>query len=73
MKAAIIEDVNDWKKLKSDEDVQKAIKKLRMLYGHLTMWNIKMEEVSSTETERVDKPLPFKDLNRKKDKDFVYF
>ena len=44
-----------------------------MLYGHLTMWNMKMEEVKSTESERVDKPLPFRDLNQKKDKDFVYF
>jgi hypothetical protein len=37
------------------------------------MWNMKMEEVKSTESERVDKPLPFRDLNQKKDKDFVYF
>ena len=46
---------------------------MRMLYGHLTMWNIKMEEVNSKETERVDKPLPFKDMNQKKHTDFVYF
>ena len=44
-----------------------------MLYGHLTMWNMKMEEVNLMTTEKVDKPLPFKDLNQKKDKDFVYF
>ena len=42
------------------------MKKLRMLYGHVTMWNIKMEEVNRTDTERVDQPLPFKDINHKK-------
>lgn len=46
---------------------------MRMLYGHLTMWNMKMDEVRETETEKVEKALPFEDLNKKKDKDFVYF
>jgi len=46
---------------------------MRMLYGHLTMWNVKMEEVRSTETEKVDTPLPYRDINHKKDDDFVYF
>ena len=63
MRVAIIEDVNDWKKIKDPLEAQKATKKMRMLYGHLTMWNMKMEEVNSKETERVDKPLPFKDIN----------
>lgn len=44
-----------------------------MLYGHVTMWNIKMEEVRRTDTEHVREPLPFKDINHKHDKDFVYF
>ena len=63
MRQAIIDDVNDWKLIKDPMEAQKAIKKLRMLHGHLTMWNMKLEEVRSEETERIDKPLPFKDIN----------
>ena len=59
--------------IKDPLEAQKAIKRLRMLHGHLTMWNIKMEEVRSTESEQVNKPLYLKDINEKKDKDFVYF
>lgn len=73
MRQAIIDDVNDWKLIKDPLEAQKAVKKMRMLSGHLTMWNTKMEEVNSKETERVDKPLHYKDMNAKKDKDFVYF
>lgn len=54
MRTAILEEVNDWKKLTDPTDIAKATKKMRMLYGHLTMWNIKMEEVNSNETEKVD-------------------
>ena len=46
---------------------------MRMLFGHLTMWNMKMAEVHDDDVEKVDKPLPFRDLNHKKDGDFVYF
>jgi hypothetical protein len=46
---------------------------MRMLYSHIAMWNLKMEEVHRTDTDRVDTPLPFKDINHKEDKDFVYF
>ena len=73
MKVAFIEDVADWKKITDEEEKAKAIKRMRMLYGHITMWGIKMEEVLSEEDEKVDKPLPFKDINRKEDKDFIYF
>jgi hypothetical protein len=73
MRVAIIEDVADWKRLTDEAEAQKAVKKMRMLFGHLTMWNIKMEEVNQTNTEKVDKALPFQDMNKKKDKDFVYF
>ena len=62
MKQAIIEDVNDWKKITDENQKAKAIKKMRMLYGHITMWNIKLEEVTS-EGGQIDKPLPFKDIN----------
>ena len=70
---AIKGDIGDWKKVKGEEEKQKAIKKIRMLYSHIAMWNMKMVEVSRTDTEKIDKPLPFKDLNQKSDKDFVYF
>ena len=73
MRVAFVEDVADWKQLTDEEEVRQAKKKMRMLYGHITMWSIKMEEVNSTETEKVDKPLPFRDMNRKDDKDFIYF
>lgn len=74
MMQAIVDDVNDWKKLPKDSiDAKKAIKRMKMLYGHLTMWNEKMEEIKDTSTDRVDKPMPFKDINRKEDDDFVYF
>jgi hypothetical protein len=73
MRVAIIEDVGDWKLVVGEDEQRKAIKKMRMLYGHLTMWNTKMEEVHNTDVERVEKPLPFKDINKKSDKDFVYF
>ncbi len=63
MRQAIIDDVRDWKKIQDPLEAQKAVKRLRMLHGHLTMWNIKVEEVKSTESDRIDKPLPFKDLN----------
>jgi len=43
---AIVEEINDWKQLPKDsEEAKKAIKKMRMLYGHVGMWNIKMQEV----------------------------
>ena len=73
MYEAIQGDVRDWAKATEDLEKAKGLKKMRMLYGHVTMWNIKMEEVARTDTERVDTPLPFKDINHKKDKDFVYF
>ena len=72
MKQAIIDDVNEWKHLEGEEG-KKAMKKLRMLYGHLHMWNMKMAEVNQTDTDKVDKPMPFKDINQKSDDDFVYF
>ena len=73
MTEAIREDVRDWVQVTEEDEKAKNMKKLRMLYGHVTMWNIKMDEVNRTDTERVDQPLPFKDINHKKDKDFVYF
>eukprot|EP00354_Favella_ehrenbergii_P001649 CAMPEP_0170462480 /NCGR_PEP_ID=MMETSP0123-20130129/7967_1 /TAXON_ID=182087 /ORGANISM="Favella ehrenbergii, Strain Fehren 1" /LENGTH=76 /DNA_ID=CAMNT_0010727705 /DNA_START=1511 /DNA_END=1741 /DNA_ORIENTATION=- len=45
MREAIILDVHDWAKLTDELEQAKALKKLRMLYGHVTMWNMKMEEV----------------------------
>jgi hypothetical protein len=46
---------------------------MKMLYGHLNMWNEKMEEIKDNSTDRVDKPMPLRDINRKEDEDFVYF
>ena len=73
MKVAFIEDVADWKLISDEDEKAKAVKKMRMLFGHVTMWGIKMEEVYAKDTEKVDKPLPFRDINRKEDKDFIYF
>ncbi len=73
IRIAFIEDVADWKKITDAEEKAKSVKKMRILYGHVTMWGIKMEEVLSKEDERVDKPMPFRDINQKEDKDFIYF
>lgn len=71
---AIVEDVQDWKKLeKGSLEAKKAIKRMKMLYGHLNMWNEKMVEINDNSTDRVDKPMPLRDINRKEDEDFVYF
>ena len=59
---AILEDVRDWKKLRDELEVKKAIKRMRMLYGHFYMYKIKMEEINS-DSGNIDKPLPFKDIN----------
>lgn len=73
MKEAILDDVKDWKKLEDDLEIRKAQKKMRMLYAHLLMYNLKIEELKSEESGAIDKPLPFREINRKKDEDFVYF
>jgi hypothetical protein len=44
---------------------------MKMLYGHLNMWNEKMVEINDNSTDRVDKPMPLRDINRKEDEDFV--
>ena len=55
---------------------------MKMLYGHMTMWEEKMKEVYSTDapdpddkwkTNVVEDPLSARDINKKQDKDFVYF
>ena len=38
-------DVAQWKVITDDEEKGKAMKKMRMFYGHLTMWNEKMTEI----------------------------
>lgn len=73
MREAILEDVRDWKKLNDDLEIKKAQKKMRMLYAHFLMYQMKMEEVTSNESGSIDKKVPFQDMNRKKDEDFVYF
>ena len=73
MREAIVLDVRDWAKIEDETEKAKALKKLKMLYGHVYMWTLKMEEVRNLQSYEIEKPLPFKDINRKKDKDFVYF
>jgi hypothetical protein len=73
MREAILEDVRDWKKLQEEIEVKKAQKKMRMLYAHLYMYHLKMEEVNSTTSGAIDRPLPFQDFNRRRDDNFVYF
>ena len=46
---------------------------MRMLYAHLYMYHLKMEEVNSTTSGAIDRPLPFQDFNRRRDDNFVYF
>ena len=72
MREAIIEEVKDWKKLNDEMEAKKAVKKMRMLYAHLYMYYLKMEEVRN-DGPSIDKPLPFRELNKKQDDDFVYF
>ena len=73
MKEAILEDVRDWKKLSDDLEIKKAHKKMRMLYAHFLMYQLKMQEVTSNESGSIDRQMPFQDLNKKRDEDFVYF
>ena len=73
MRQAIVEDVGDWKMLSDKMEVKKAMKKMRMLYGHVCMWECKMEEVLAPDSVSINKPLPLRDINQKKDDDFVYF
>ena len=79
---AIKQEVRGWKILSDELEKAKAMKKMRMLYGHMSMWEEKMEEVYSTDrpdpenkwkTNVVDDPLPARDINKKSDNDFVYF
>ena len=65
MREAIVADVNDWKKLSEELEIRKAKKKMRMLYAHLYMYHLKMEEVLSEEGGAIDRPLPFRELNKK--------
>ena len=62
---AIIEDVHDWKKITDEDKKAQAIKKMKMLYGHLTMWNVKMNEVNRVDTDKVNKTMPYGDINKK--------
>ena len=73
VRKAIIADVHDWAKITEEAEKAKAMKKLRMLYGHVTMWNMKMEEVKREDSGRIDRPTGMRDINHKQDKDFVYF
>ena len=50
MREAIIADVHDWVKITDEAEQAKAMKKLRMLYGHVNMWNMKMEEVHNLQS-----------------------
>ena len=45
-------------------EIKKAIKKMRMLYAHFLMYEVKMKEVLDTEGH-IDKGLPLRELNRK--------
>jgi hypothetical protein len=42
---AIKADVRDWRKLTDKLEIQKAMKKMRMLYGHMYMYALKMQEI----------------------------
>ena len=38
-------DVREWQKIENELEISKALKKMRMLYGHMTMWEEKMAEI----------------------------
>ena len=65
MREAILDDVRDWKKLQDELEIRKAQKKMRMLYAHLLMYHLKVEELRNEESGAIDKPLPFREVNRK--------
>uniref|UniRef100_A0A7S3FX44 Complex 1 LYR protein domain-containing protein n=1 Tax=Strombidium rassoulzadegani TaxID=1082188 RepID=A0A7S3FX44_9SPIT len=76
---AIKQDVRQWKTLTDEMEIRKAVKKMRMLYGHLQMWDEKMKEILESDDPNLDKdniidnPLPRRDINQRGDDDFVYF
>ena len=44
-------DVAVWKQLSEEEEVAKAVKKMRMFYGHLCMWDEKMQEIKRSDQD----------------------
>lgn len=44
-----------------------------MLYAHLYMYHLKLEELKREDKGEIDQPLPFREVNKKQDEDFVYF
>jgi hypothetical protein len=64
MRQAILDEVRDWKKLDDELEIRKAVRKMRMLYAHLLMYHLKMQEVNS-DSGSIEKPMPFKEINRK--------
>ena len=71
---AIMEEFHIGKHLTEDLEIRKARKKAKMLYAHILMYDIKMQELRDDSTEKLDKPMEgFKDINHKDDDDFVYF
>ena len=69
---AIIEEVQDWKTLKDELEISKANKKLRMLYAHTYMYKCKVDEINSNKNT-IDEPFDHQSLNRRKDKDWIFF
>ena len=53
-------------------EVMKAKKKMRMLYAHTFMYKCKMDEIKSPKLT-IDEPFEYPCVNRKKDKDWIYF
>ena len=45
IRKAIMLDVREWQKIENELEISKALKKMRMLYGHMTMWEEKMAEI----------------------------
>ena len=43
-----------------------------MIYAHLYMYKVKMEEVNS-DTHDINKPFHHDSINKKTDDDFIYF
>ena len=76
---AIKLDVREWAQEEDDLEIRKHIKKMRMLYGHFSMWEEKMNEINGLDSKSedkgnvIEKPLTSKEINRKQDEDFVYF
>ena len=49
MREAIKVDVRKWTQQTEKDEIDKTMKKMKMLFGHLCMWEEKMKEILATD------------------------